>query len=52
MGTREDQSNQDVVVLGLAEPQVDLTKWGLTNRSDDHREVLILESSPAQRRET
>ena len=46
MGTREDRSNQDVVVLGLVEPQVDLTKWGLTNHSDNHREVQELVDVP------
>ena len=46
MGTQEDHSNQDVVVLGLAELQVDLTKWGLTNRSDDQWEVLVLVDIP------
>ena len=27
----EDQSDQDVVILGLAEPQVDLKQWELTS---------------------
>ena len=46
MGAPGNQSNQDVVVVGLAKLQVDLTKWGLTNRGDDQCEVLVLVDVP------
>ena len=41
MGTRTDESDQEVVVLGLADPRVDSTKWRLTDRSDAPHEVLV-----------